>query len=78
MEVISGPAHIKPGIGWFLKRWCALSQCIVGVVVGFWALECWVVLREVWFNEGNPIRWFNAGEERRAKSLKGKLQGNSK
>lgn len=78
MELISGSAHVESGIGWFLKCGCALSECIVGVVVGLWALECWVVLWEVWLNEGDSVCWLNAGEQGGAERLRGQSQVNSK
>lgn len=70
MKFVARPAHVKPGISLFLEcRW-GISKCIMGVIVGLWALECWVMLREVWLNEGDSVRWIDTREECRAQSLK--------
>lgn len=74
MEVIAGPAHVKPGIGWFLQCGRGLSQCIVVVVVRLRALERCVVLREVWLNEGYSVCWFHTGQEGRTQSLEQREQ----
>lgn len=74
MELVARPAHVKPGIGWFLKCGRGLSQSIVGVIVGVWALECWVMLWEVGLDEGDSVCRLDTGEEGGSECLESKEQ----
>lgn len=70
MEVVARATHVEPGIGRLLNSSWTIPQCIMGVVVGLWALEGRIVLWEIWLDEGDPVCWINAGQEGGAKSLK--------
>lgn len=78
MELVAGAAHVEPGIGRLLKAGWDFPQGIVGVVVGFWALERRVMIWEAWLDEGDPVCRINAGQDGGAKSLDRKGQADER